>query len=408
MMAEAAFPMAASVWMGGMFMGKENDASLEFLRANRRFADLFNGGLFAGKCVVDPAELQEAGESYTEYRESYTERRDSYAECRESCTERRDSYTEYREDELSADSGSETGSEKTGSRKARKKGKAGGMQTVSRTRDIKKRLKSGTELRILAVEAQSLTDYTMPWRCMNYDVLEYGRQVSNLQRENDQADKLRRANDHKSIYESDGERLSRFKKEDRLDPVYTICLYHGTEPWDGPRSLRDMMNFGSDMDRELWEEAFSDYGMRLICVNELENVETFSTELRQLFAIMNYRNDKQGMQEFLEKHEEYTCLDEETAQAISAVVGVSTFMKNGEKFKEEGGYNMCQAIREMWTDGVSHGKTEGILIGKTEGVALSAAVCRVVNAGITDNEQIAEQCGCTVEDVEAVRKAFGL
>lgn len=25
---------------------------------------------------------------------------------------------------------------------------------------------------------------------------------------------------------------------DRLVPVYTLCLYHGENHWDGPRSLR--------------------------------------------------------------------------------------------------------------------------------------------------------------------------
>lgn len=26
----------------------------------------------------------------------------------------------------------------------------------------------------------------------------------------------------------------------------TVCLYHGKKAWDGPRSLKDMMDFGSD------------------------------------------------------------------------------------------------------------------------------------------------------------------
>ena len=51
-------------------MGKENDAMLEFLRDDRRFADLFNGGLFAGENVVEAAKLQEAGETYTRFEES--------------------------------------------------------------------------------------------------------------------------------------------------------------------------------------------------------------------------------------------------------------------------------------------------------------------------------------------------
>ena len=62
--------MAASVWIGGMYMGKENDLMLEYLRDNHRFADLFNGGLFFGKCVVEASQLEEASENYTEFRKA--------------------------------------------------------------------------------------------------------------------------------------------------------------------------------------------------------------------------------------------------------------------------------------------------------------------------------------------------
>lgn len=41
-------------------MGKENDLMLEYLRDNRRFADLFNVGLFGGGQVVKATELEEA------------------------------------------------------------------------------------------------------------------------------------------------------------------------------------------------------------------------------------------------------------------------------------------------------------------------------------------------------------
>lgn len=198
-------------------MGMENDAMLDFLRDDRRFADLFNGGLFAGEVVVDPADLEEAGETYTEYE----------------------------------------GEGRPTTRK--KRGRKRNTPTVTRTRDIKKRLRSGTELRILAVEEQSLVDYTMPWRCMNYDVLEYGRQVKDRRRENEM----------RGNYGSESERLCRFRKTDRLAPVYTICLYHGAKAWDGPRSLREMMDFGNDSEKILWANKFSDYQMQLICVNEL-------------------------------------------------------------------------------------------------------------------------------------------
>ena len=93
-------------------------------------------------------------------------------------------------------------------------------------------------------------------------------------------------------------------RSDRLNPVYTLCLYHGTKTWDGPRNLREMMQFGNDEERDLWEENFSDYPLRLICVNELRDTECFTTGLRELFRIMPYRNDKHALAKFCSEHEE--------------------------------------------------------------------------------------------------------
>ena len=260
------------------------------------------------------------------------------------------------------------------------------VNTVPRSRDVSKQLKYGATLRILAVEEQSSIDYTMPWRCMNYDALEYGRQVKDIQRLN-KAQKQALDND---------EFLCGFRRSDRLSPVYTLCLYHGTKAWDGPRNLKEMMQFGTNEERDLWEENFSDYPLRLVCVNELQDTECFTTGLRELFRIMPYRNDKRAMEKFLSEHEEYEHLDEETALTIGGMIDATKFINNKEKYEHEGKYNMCLAIKEMMEDSVDRG------------VNLSAAVFRAVNAGLTDNVEIASDCDCTVDEVEKIRAAFGL
>lgn len=278
-------------------MGKQKNVMLDYLRDNRRFADLFNGGLFAGRQVISSSDLVEASENYTEFREGITK-----------------------------------------------------SLSTPRARDVKKYLRSGTELRVLAIEDQSYVDLTMPWRCMNYDSLEYERQIHEIQAQNKEL----------KHFESDIEKLSRFQKSDRLAPVYTVCLYHGSDPWDGPRSLKEMMQFGNDLEAAFWENQFMDYGMRLICVNELDDTSAFTTELKELFAIMAYQKDKPGMRKFLEKHKEYEQLDEETARVIGTVMGVNTFMMNKSKYEKEGEYNMCQAIREMWEEGIEIGTLNAI------------------------------------------------
>lgn len=51
---------------------------------------------------------------------------------------------------------------------------------------------------------------------------------------------------------------------------------------------------------------------------------------------------------------------------------------------------------------------EGEARGEMRGVTLSAQVFKIIQSGEDDNGFIAEQCGCTVEKVEEIRRAFGI
>ena len=150
----------------------------------------------------------------------------------------------------------------------------------------------------------------------------------------------------------------------------------------------------------------------LVCVNELKDFSTFSTGLRELFSLMPHRKDKQGMEQFLENHEEYKHLDEETARVIGGMIGVDTFMDDKKRYEEGGKYNMCQAIREMmmdsWNEGNLQGIEQGIEQGVERGVSLSASIFRAIRSGISDNQAIADSCSCTVSEVENIRKAFDI
>lgn len=317
-------------------MGAENDAMLSYLKDNTRFADLFNRFYFGGKQVIDPRKLEEASEVYNAT-----------------------------------------------------PGDKGGQ----RSRDIKKRLKSGACLKILALEAQNDVSYIMPWRIMEYDCKEYGSQIRKVQRENQEWEGRRleskkpekqewegrrleskkpekpewegrrlenKQSEDRNVYADAGERLSRFRRKDRIAPVYTLCLYHGAEKWDGPRCLRDMMDFGGDED---WEACFADYPMRLVCANEPVDCTGFQTSLGALFALLPFRKDKAGLRKLMEENPVYQKLDEDTAKTASVLMGVKIFMQQEEKFRNGEGYNMCQAIREMMEDSRMEGEKNGWEVG---------------------------------------------
>lgn len=279
-------------------MGKENDMICSYLDDSERFADLFNGIFFEGEQVVKSGDLMEASGVYT--------------------------------------------------------GRRSDSETFGRVRDLKKRLKNGMTLNVLAVEAQGYVDYSMPWRCMNYDNYEYERQLKAVRQKNRQ----------KGIYGNSSERLCMVKKTDLLAPVYTLCLYHGSEPWDGPRSLKDMMAFGEN--RDIWEKWFADYPAHLFCVNEWKDCSLFRTPLRELFRMLPYRRDKSGLYRLMEKYSEYERLDEETAEVLGELMGVKNFMENRERYREEDKYNMCQALKELMDDSRKEGKAEGKAEGERQ------------------------------------------
>ncbi len=236
---------------------------------------------------------------------------------------------------------------------------------MERTRDIKMRHCSGDVIRILALENQYYIDYSMPLRNLQYDALEYQHQL----------DDMKSRNDSIGNYESRNEFLCKVKKSDRLWPVYTLCLYLGEEPWDGPRSLCDVMDFGDDADK--LSSCFADYPFRLYCVNEEQDFSMFHTDVRSVFELLPLRKDKKRLLEKLESNKEYTHMTEDSLEFLSVVMYSPGIWKNRKKYmnksknvdsqKEVEDYDMCQAIRELIEDGRQEGRLEGRLDGRQEG-----------------------------------------
>lgn len=73
-------------------------------------------------------------------------------------------------------------------------------------------------------------------------------------------------------------------------------------------------------------------------------------------------------------------MDEETAHTISVLLDVK-FMDRKEKYREEEGYNMCQAIQEMVEEGRKEGRLEGIRIliqmSRDDGVEENEIMCKL-------------------------------
>ena len=320
-------------------MGKPDTVMQSYLSDRERFADLFNGVFFQGEQVIRACDLQEASERYGDTAKHGT----------------------------------------------------------NRLRDIKMNVKGGGALRILAVENQAVVDYTMPCRCMRYDVMEYEKQLREL--------KNRNLRHRQNVLSTSAEWLCGIAKTDRLFPVYTLCLYHGEEPWDGPLSLKDMMDFGKENDR--LRQSFADYPMRLFCLNDAENFECFRTELRELFGAMKYRRDKERLRELFVTNRRYRRLTPDTAEAIAVFLNIPDLWQRQEKYRnteQKEAYDMCQAWEELKAEYIAEGKAEGRAEGKAEGFLEKTreVVRNLLKCGFAD-EDICKLAECSMELINSVR-----
>ena len=305
-------------------MGKYDNVINRYLSDARRFADLFNGLWFQGKEMIRPEDLQEGSERYTE-----------------------------------------------GNR--------------PRFRDVKKRFADGRTLRILALENQNLTDYTMPLRCMDYDVQEYRRQLTALCGKNRSRGNLI----------TPAERLCGIWKTDRLAPVYTICLYHGEAGWDGPRSLRDMLELPAEGDA--FSGYVADYPMHLCCVSEIQDMSVFRTELREFFSALRCRRDKKKLRELITRDEAYRHLDRDTAETLGVLLDASGNLCRSFHFQteEKEEYDMCQALEELEAEAVEAGMKIGIEKGMKTGMERGTfqTLCALARDGLLSWEEAAKRSG---------------
>lgn len=329
-------------------MGKYDTCMKEFLQNKDRFADLFNGCCFQGRQIIRAEDLREASENYV-------------------LTDKRlPGKTRQKDAEI--------------------------------IRDVKMVLGSGMVLQVLAVENQSYIDYAMPVRCMGYDAAEYRRQLK--ERKQERRLLMNSENRPKNPAVSMDETLSGILSSDRLHPVYTLCLYSGTEPWDGPRKLSDMMAF--DPQNKNLQSLFEEYHLHLFCINEQHVFDAFRSDLKPLFQAINCRNNKKKMIELM-KDETYSHLNEDTWDAIAVMTDNAAMLQKKDLYKTENQkeeFNMCQALQELMQDERNEGRIEGRNEGKIEDQKI--VIRNMINRGYKTEDicAIAECSPAFVKEVE--------
>lgn len=284
-------------------MGKQEDIVLQFLSKNDRIADLFNGACLEGEQVIRAEDLS----PWTESLRTVVHDKD-------------------------------------------------GNTIIHRERDIARVLRlNGTEILLLicCIEHQEHINYCMPYRILMYDCLEYADQVNVIQRQ------------HKDKRDLIGdEHLGLFGKEDKLLPTITLILYTGEKEWDAGKCLWDILGM-DNIDKRLYP-LIGDWPLNLIQFDKIKDWNKYHSDIRLVLEIMNYRNNPDDLREFVDSHEEYHDLSMDTYMMISKFMNIDELMNMEPEnlLNEQGGINMCKAVKGIYEEGKIEGKIEGIHLTK--------------------------------------------
>ena len=275
-------------------------------------------------------------------------------------------------------------------------GADGAVVPVQKFRDVQKLYAAMTdgkmEYVLYGAENQAEIHYAMPVKNNLYDALEYAGQVEEAAKSHRKEMKRKKEEGEASAEEggktpSAGEFLSGFWVDDRLIPSITVTIFFGSEEWDGPLSLFEMMDV-SDPDVLA---CMDNYHVRLIAPAQMadEEIMKFQSSLREVMLFIKYSKDKENLSRVLVTNEKrFRELERRAADVIE------TITNSGIKYDEsEEVVDVCQAIREIRMEERKIGEQDGELKKARE------AAENLHEMGL-DTDKIAQVVGYAVETVK--------
>lgn len=229
-------------------------------------------------------------------------------------------------------------------------GADGAMIPVQRFRDVQKLYAAMTdgkmEYVLYGIENQSEIHYAMAVKNYLYDALEYAGQVEETAKSHRKEMKQRKLRGNTDSGNSGkvpetGEFLSGFWKEDKLIPSVTLTIFFGSEKWDGPLSLFDMMDV-SDPDVL---SCMDNYHVHIIAPALMtdDEIMKFQSSMREVMLFIKYSRNKEKLNEVLQSNQRrFQKLEKRAVDVIEAITNA------GIKYDErEVEVDVCQAIQEI-------------------------------------------------------------
>ena len=194
---------------------------------------------------------------------------------------------------------------------------------------------------ILGTELQDKVHYGMPVKDGLYDMLGYSNQIDEIRRsyrsqngKNDTDGELVIDGDSLKIKLTSEEFLSGLRKGDKLIPIITAVVYLGDTPWDGPRSLHDMLDFKNDAIKDF----VPDYKINLISPADMDDDEfaKFNTDLGFAMNVIKHQSDNADEIIGATNHRK---IDRDTAVFLNTAARLHL-----EYEEKTGGIDMCKAL----------------------------------------------------------------
>ncbi len=159
----------------------------------------------------------------------------------------------------------------------------------------------------------------------------------------DQVERKSRENRRKGNLSSGSEFLSGLKKEDKMAGIITLTVYFGDRPWDGPRSLHEMLSID---DKEILK-LIPDYRINLIDPHEINNSEKFMSDFQVHNRIYEGIRGQGEDEQYLlnEKHSVYSNMERDAMVVIRECANINIKIEEKEEKQD-----MCKAIDDMVRD----------------------------------------------------------
>lgn len=215
-------------------------------------------------------------------------------------------------------------------------GKDGTRKGIGRFQDVVMRWKREVYFIIIPLELQSNVHYAMAVRKMLYDGMGYVQQIGELFCERNEKEYLKE------------EYLSRFRKEDSLLPIIPIVFSLDLNGWDASTDIHGLINwerYGEEVGR--LKKLVPNYHFNLVDICDNSYIDKLKTDLHHIFHMVEYKNNKKGLQEYTREHAPY--LPRDTYIMAATVFGLPK--KLTKELVEGGKVNVCKAIEDIREEG---------------------------------------------------------